>query len=172
MKMNISGAIVLFFASVSLFSAQVPQVVKGFEDPLKGTDGFYIAEGENVADLSRIDHPTYGGILEAAVSVNDTGSFIAQIDAFDNGWTEESEGPAFVTVDVFVPEDFPNNSVFYFWQENPAGSQRKYVSYSPSFLDGGRAMIQGAWNTFTFDLRRFAQISGDTYDPANPVKSK
>ncbi|MBN2426686.1 MAG: T9SS type A sorting domain-containing protein [Calditrichaceae bacterium] len=144
-------------------------VVFDFEDPAEGESGITIGWGEAVASLNRIDHPDYGGILEAVVSVDGAGSFSTEVSSFDNGWTEENEGPAFLSVDVFVPENFPDNSYIKFWQMDETKLQQKFNLYSPSFLDGGRPIKKGAWNTLIFDIRRFDQISGDTYNPANPV---
>ena len=167
MKKKFFHLIVMIFAFAGLISAQVSQVVKDFEDPGKGTDGFLVSVGDIVTGLDQKIDSIFGGVLETQIKADTGGTATIEVDNFNQFWTSSSEGSQFLTVDVFVPKDFPDSSYIQLWEMDQTNWSWKQTLYSPSNLDGGRSMVKGAWNTFVFEIKREYQDDPEHFFPWN-----
>ncbi len=167
MNNKLYNLFILFFISANLVSAQVSQVVKNFENADKGTDGFYISVGNNFTVLNQRTDAKYGGVLEAQINSDSAATSTVEVDYFDQFWTSSMEGANFLTVDLFVPDDFPDSASIQLWEMDHTNWNWKSTSYSPSNINGGRTMVKGKWNTFVFEIKRQYQNDPDHYFPWN-----
>ncbi|HPG39556.1 MAG TPA: sugar-binding protein [bacterium] len=161
MKKVLFTFVTLLFLATSFTFGQIADVIYDFE---QGVGGWGIGWGSIVTSVTQTNHVEFGGVLEAACVVDSFGTAAVRVDNINLGWTAPGEGPEFVTVDVYVPADFPDSSFMQFYMMDRTHWNWKRTLYSPSYQAGGREMVIGGWNTFTFELARENQV-----DPVNFV---
>ena len=144
-----------------------PKLIADFNDPVMGTAGFGYWWGEAGANLRQMDDPTYGGILALDLTATGDGKAAIGVDPLDMGWTETTEGAAFLTFDVYVPEDIPDTVMIKVWSQDKTNWTWIDVKYSPAEgWDGSYAFQKGVWNTITFPIKRSYQLN-NSYLPWN-----
>ena len=145
-----------------LFLAQhaSAQVFADFE---QGMDGFWYGWGNAGSNLRQMSDATYGGVLALDISVTATDGDNAKAaiggpDPLPLKWTESKVGAYFLTFDVFVPADFPDNAQVKLWCQDKVNWTWNDIKYS-SRSDLGRPLVKDAWNTLWFPIKRVNELN-------------
>jgi len=135
-----------------------------FENESAGTSGFTDKNwGPAMDGLAWGADPTgtSTGVLTSnwTFTGNESGEKDSFGKFFDLGWTESDTGATSVSIDVFVPQDFPTDLTFSFW-----GANDPWIEAQFKLAD--TTLAAGAWNTLVFD------VIGNVENGYDPLGSK
>lgn len=162
MKKVLFTFVTLLFLATSLTFGQIANVIFDFEE---SAGNWGIGWGASVTSVAQTNHAEFGGVLEVVCAVDTFSATAVRVDGVNLGWTVADGGPEFVTIDVYVPADFPDSSFIQFYMMDRTHWSWKRNLYSPTRLEGGRKMFKGGWNTLTFELARENQVDPDNFTP-------
>ena len=163
MKRVLHLIIVVLLFAINPASGQMAQVIADFEDPGAGLAGWEIGWSDyGVATAERIEHQQYGGVVQLNCSYE---TEICKI-GFKNenlytGWTETVEGAEFITVDLFIPADFPGGAGVQFAVMDRGTWNWQSVWYTTGSYAGGRKLMPGTWNRIVCEFKRVKQVFPD-----------
>ena len=147
------------FISLGLLAGlTVGQVMMDFDNPDFGTHGWGYGWGSALTTVERVDDATFGGVLALNYSAagGDGGAMAA--DPLDIGWTEDITGAAYYSFDVYLPGDFPAETLLKIWGQDTQNWNWVDYKFSPSNMEGGKAIVVGGWTTVWFDVHRAMEI--------------
>ncbi len=94
-------------------------------------------------------------------------------------WTEDEEtmeitqGATAVTMDVFVPEDFPTGATFGFWAtdfDTWSWTEYSYYLAEETTRVDSTTLMRGQWNTMTYDVVDANETWGDNFNPVGTIR--
>lgn len=139
--------------SIVLFTGFVfGQVQHDWNDPDLGTMGYGVGWGAPLTSVEWLDDPTWGGVLALNYSTAGGEGGAMKNPSMDIGWDDTTTGAAFVSFDVYLPEDFPGDALVKFWGRDMINWPWIDFKYSPTGVENGRPMIIGGWTTIYYDV--------------------
>ena len=149
-KMMVVALTVLLLSSLT-FS----QVKFDFENSAEGTQNWGIWWGNAGTALAQAADPSgrSTGVLKlSCTAATGDGKAAIGVDPLPLGWTAaDAQGAKFFTIDIFVPEGFPDSAVVKLWAQIAEGSWA-WTDYKWSIAGEGNHFKAGQWVTLHYPV--------------------